>query len=1015
MNCYSMRSILLSLLVIFFWACENAPVMTKDGKGGPEYKEVSFHIEVGGVKNVFETRSVLSDDIETKVTDITLAAYDENGILADVKYFSSSKKNFTLALFTGQSYDVYALANMGDMSRDFPVRQKNLPEIEYVIPSYDDVNSAGIPMCGEMELAKGKTEARISLDRLFAKLTVRVLHHSLGNYAEGDIYMQNLCNKSLYVRQANNRLRPFDTDGSRAEGDDDILSVSDSHEDMNSFEQYEGHLDKHKGELGPGPGYFQDTTFVFYVPENVQGVLLPGNADPGAKVYEKICDIKGKSYGDICTYLEFNAHNNGSLGYSGSVKYRYYLGADNIRDFSIERNCRYDLTLDFSEAGFFMDGWKVVRGDDWNDRRDLRFLEDTYTISPGKTEKVFVHFSLDKDSAGDSYLAPELWSYAFDERAMNNAGLSVSFNPNTLVTDGRHEYYCFEITASKTASVGSTFPLTVMVNEGDISDHAVLSIVESPLKVEWDFRPEYVSQYGTFTVSGHDESELNFIVSDPDLISCENQGDGVFKVIAKAPGKSSVTVSTADGSLSVTENLNVWAPNLVLNVSEVSLNPDGRAAAVPYTYETLDGEMLTEIDMATYNSILRPVASGEGYFKSLYINPELFLYINRLTHSGDKIVPGRTYNQDIAAVGCSHVVPKTLTVNVTDPFRDVVVRNYDPIEDYTLFSLGGYSSVLAQEFSEEINENKSFSWEGPDIDADPSCVDIYMEPKWKGDFSNENGVYAFSRDSDTGQITVTQKSITGTTTHSVGRQDVRVSVRNRHSNEKVSASCGTTEIYVHSAIGAKAAFGKRTCGFRLTSTGRSFAAIYNGIANRNDVYPDVTSTKYINYIDVSMQWMMPVGGVYVFAKASEKNDDYGGYSFIEPTVTDGEEAHEKLFSVLDGKVDERIPVCGEGSERRRGVGRMLYRALMISTYADELTESFLEEQFFKRKDGAAGYLTPEYSVSDFKNSTAPKDRPYHFSPPACSDYVDSQGKGYHVIHFLESFYPDSHGWINLMQ
>ncbi len=1011
-----MRQILFSSLVILLAACENGSLVTK-GNDGPGYEDVSFHIEVGGIKNIFETKSVLSDDIETKVTDITLAAYDENGILADVKYFSSSKKSLTLALFTGQSYDVYALANMGDMSREFPVRQSELPDIEYVLSSYDDVNSAGIPMCGEMELAEGKNEAVISLDRLFAKLTVRVLHHSLGDYAEGHVYMPNLCNKSLYVRQANSRIRPFDTTGSRAEKTGDILSVSDSHADMNSFEQYEGHLDRNKGELGPGPGYFQDTTFVFYVPENVQGVLLPGNADPGAKVYEKICDINGKSYGDICTYLEFNAHNSGSLGYSGSVKYRYYLGADNIRDFSIERNCRYDLTLDFSEAGFFMDGWKVVRGDDWNDRRDLRFLEDTYTISPGKTEKVFVHFSLDKDNAGDSFLNPRLWSYSFDEQAMNNAGLSVSFNPDVLVAGEQYKDYCFEITASKTADVGSSFPLTVKVNEGNIADHALISIVEdNNLELNWDFCPEYVSQYGTFSVSGYDEAEtqLTFTVSDGNVISCVSQGGNVFKVIAKAVGKSSVTVTTADGSKSATADLNVWAPELALSISEISLKPDGQGAVVPYIYKTLDGEKLTEIDPATFNSVLMPVAVRNGYFNSGYMNSTLILYIDKLTQSGERIVPGKTYDLDIAAAGCSHVVPKTIDVNVIDPFRDVTVRDYGVINDYTLFSLSESSTGLDEEFSDEKDENKSFSWPGPVPDADQNYVEVSMVPKWKGQFSNDNEVYSLSRSASSGQITVTQKSITSSTAHSAGKHDVLVSVKNRHSGEKLSVSCGTAEIYVHSAIGAEAVFGRSTCGFRITPTGRTFAAVYNGIANRSDIYPDVNSSSYINYIDVSMQWLTPVGGVYVFAKVSEHNDSYGGLSFIRPSVTDGYEAHEQLFSVLDGKVDDRLSVCGESTYRRSGVGRTLYRSLLIRTYADVQSESFLNDRFFKRKDGASGFLMPEYSVSDFKGSTAPKDQPCYFSPPVCSGYVDAQGKGYHVIHFLESIYPDSHGWINLL-
>jgi hypothetical protein len=176
------------------------------------------------------------------------------------------------------------------------------------------------------------------VQRLFAKLDVRILHKGLSGYSPSDYYAFNLCNKSLYVRQANSRLLPFSEEGSRAFDSADILEVSDSHGNLNDRNAYQGSLSQ--GELGPGPGYVQDTTLVFYVPENVQGKLLPSNPDPFAKDYEAISNIGGRSYSDLCTYLEFNARRENTLGYYGGVKYRYYLGEDNTSDFSLVRNNR---------------------------------------------------------------------------------------------------------------------------------------------------------------------------------------------------------------------------------------------------------------------------------------------------------------------------------------------------------------------------------------------------------------------------------------------------------------------------------------------------------------------------------------------------------------------------------------------------------------------------------------------------------------------------------------------------
>ena len=44
----------------------------------------------------------------------------------------------------------------------------------------------------------------------------------------------------------------------------------------------------------------------------------------------------------------------------------------------------------------------------------------------------------------------------------------------------------------------------------------------------------------------------------------------------------------------------------------------------------------------------------------------------------------------------------------------------------------------------------------------------------------------------------------------------------------------------------------------------------------------------------------------------------------------------------------------------------------------------------------------------------PHDDPYYFAPSDHPSKVDQDGKGYHVIHFLEDIEPDTGGWINLL-
>ena len=227
----------------------------------------------------------------------------------------------------------------------------------------------------------------------------------------------------------------------------DFLDVSDSYQHLNDKNAYQGSLSQ--SGLGPGPGYAQDTTLVFYVPENVQGNLLPENDDPFGKVYEEISDIGGQSYSDLCTYLEFNARRENTQGYSGDVMYRYYLGADNTSDFSLVRNKRYDVTLDFTEDGFFAESWKVTRGGDWNDTRVLKFLGDSFSVQPGESADIMIHYHRAGRNGVDSQHIPGDWMLQVDDEAMASAGLTYSFDPSVLVT-GKNGYkdFCIRVVAS---------------------------------------------------------------------------------------------------------------------------------------------------------------------------------------------------------------------------------------------------------------------------------------------------------------------------------------------------------------------------------------------------------------------------------------------------------------------------------------------------------------------------------------------------------------------------------------
>jgi hypothetical protein len=121
--------------------------------------------------------------------------------------------------------------------------------------------------------------------------------------------------------------------------------------------------------------------------------------------------------------------------------------------------------------------------------------------------------------------------------------------------------------------------------------------------------------------------------------------------------------------------------------------------------------------------------------------------------------------------------------------------------------------------------------------------------------------------------------------------------------------------------------------------------------------------------------------------------------------------------------DSRISVAGEKYGQRKGIGRVIYRALLQSTYNGVLSDYDLKMHFFGYQSHTGNgtvAMAPCYTLhdlnrgSDFQNNKVISRMPYYFSPSSCATYVDDQGRGYHVIHFLEEISPGTYGWINLL-
>ena len=263
------------------------------------------------------TRSLLTaPDIETKKTSVTLAAY-AGGTLAECQHYTTALDAMVLELDPGQTYTLYALVNMGDMTASLPRLESDLESLTYRIPSYtegaESLATRGLPMAGTLDYPGHGTV--IPVERLLAKVTA----HLSCEWEDAAIRSVRVCN-------LNRVLRPFGE------------AVRDEDWDQQEFDD------------GTGTA---SGTFVFYVPENRQGTI-GGIQTSREKSPDANDEVRARS--NRLTYLETTVEGTGTI--LGTIVYRSYLGRNAVTDFDILRNARYDWTLRFLPDGLQYDDWK---------------------------------------------------------------------------------------------------------------------------------------------------------------------------------------------------------------------------------------------------------------------------------------------------------------------------------------------------------------------------------------------------------------------------------------------------------------------------------------------------------------------------------------------------------------------------------------------------------------------------------------------------------------------------------
>lgn len=491
------KIILKILLLLLYIGCtpEVIPLVYAP-EASTERTTLSLELKDG---SSMDTKSPMLEGSETVRSGAMVAVYyTSTGLMDSVQEIPSSMEG-SISLPMGQEVEIFVLGNLWAIDKSsgektniahayaeyFPASISELKSWEYRLTGGDinadyrqerlsEVAVYGIPFSGSTKLTSygNMRTLTISCKRLFSKISLCVDHSGLDGGKNVD-YFRNV---SLHLRQANALMKPFADLPVKAMGQEDVI----------------------EGDYDPAMTNGSRLVFDFYVPENMQGTLLPGNTDPSAKDYDDIVARYGKELAGLLTYVEFAAEVNPDAGgYGGDVVYRFYLGADNCSNFDLERNRCYNIELDFKVNSLFDPDWKV--NSQISDNREIGICADAartrllpsgqlVAVRKNRPGKVYPYVIAGQGNAvrkpdgikDPSYSPADLSECAFavDFQGLDAMGISAVYEAESgLIT--------FSVTDQSKFSPGEEIELTLTtVPEGKSSTFVVRSYDD--ISVEWD-------------------------------------------------------------------------------------------------------------------------------------------------------------------------------------------------------------------------------------------------------------------------------------------------------------------------------------------------------------------------------------------------------------------------------------------------------------------------------------------------------------------------------------------------
>ena len=398
------------------------------------------------------TRSSIDAD-EDALEDINLYAYCDGKL--EAMLYTQSPEDIRIKLYKGRTYNMYALANMGEV--EAPISEEDMKDHRYSVGSLREIEGA-FPMAWMKEgftIEGSSPFLGISLERLLARISFSIDRSELDDFQV----------TAIKLRQGALGVYPFRED-SRAESASDVADGDwASASDLSTVNA--------GGEIA------------FYALENRQGVLMPGNSDPCSKTPDGIPDNS-----ELCTYLEmtssYSGHYQGVTVSSDKVTYRFYLGEDNCTDFNVIRNKDVKINLKVTEDRIFDESWRVSYGEDLpNIAYGLTNSKSSVSLNVGGSTTLSATYYRTVDGVKDT--ETDVTSYA----------AWTSSNPSVATVSGGKITGVAAGTATITATYNG-YKATTTVTINNVIDYGLV-MSKSTLSIQAESTASLAVYYVTYT------------------------------------------------------------------------------------------------------------------------------------------------------------------------------------------------------------------------------------------------------------------------------------------------------------------------------------------------------------------------------------------------------------------------------------------------------------------------------------------------------------------------------------